>query len=304
MDWESSVLPEDCCKKGPCDFNTEVFVSKVGNPCPTLGQLLASRILYALLVGEKQHEIAKARFRAKWSSSLFWVSSLNLYAPYLLSADDLGDFSGISWETLHSGGRRLGACCRKAMNPQKLWTLLSRERFRTQGCSSKVGQLLVHSSPTPHLMGSCRSLPCNSPLATPKRERKGTSWEIGFIQCGCWEEMCSPYTGAKPQPNTGYKSCVHGSRNIIQHWGWVLEEGSWDISRLQHYTGYIQSATSFLPRTQTVSHPRDAFGMFQLFLCLLWLLLQAKTQKLKRRKEVTPKFCISIWATEPKKQKH
>ena len=31
-------------------------------PCPTLGQLLASRILYALLVGEKQHEIARARF--------------------------------------------------------------------------------------------------------------------------------------------------------------------------------------------------------------------------------------------------
>ena len=24
-----------------------------------------------------------------------------------------------------------------------------------------------------------------------------------FIQCGCWEELCSPYTGAKPQPNTG-----------------------------------------------------------------------------------------------------
>ena len=29
-----------------------MFVSKVGNPCPTLGQLLVSRILYALLVGE------------------------------------------------------------------------------------------------------------------------------------------------------------------------------------------------------------------------------------------------------------
>ena len=22
-----------------------------------------------------------------------------------------------------------------------------------------------------------------------------------FIQCGCWEELCSPFTGAKPQPN-------------------------------------------------------------------------------------------------------
>ena len=35
---------------------------KVGNPCPTLGQLLANRILYALLVEERQHEIARARF--------------------------------------------------------------------------------------------------------------------------------------------------------------------------------------------------------------------------------------------------
>ena len=93
------VLPVDYCKKGPCNFNTEIFVSKVGNPCPTLGQLLASRILYALLAGEKQYEIDQARF------------------------------------------------C-------------------TQSCA-KVGQLLVNSSPTPHRMGSCRGLPCNSPLATP-----------------------------------------------------------------------------------------------------------------------------------------
>ena len=35
---------------------------KVGNPCPTLGQLLANRILYALLVREKQHEIAGQDF--------------------------------------------------------------------------------------------------------------------------------------------------------------------------------------------------------------------------------------------------
>ena len=40
------VLPEDYCKKDPCNFNMEMFVSKVGNPCPTLGQLLSSRILY------------------------------------------------------------------------------------------------------------------------------------------------------------------------------------------------------------------------------------------------------------------
>ena len=87
-------------KKDPCNLNSEMFVLKVGNPCPTLGQLLASRILYALLVGEKQYEIAQARF------------------------------------------------C-------------------TRSCS-KVGQLLVNSSPTPHPMGSCRGLPCSSPLATPE----------------------------------------------------------------------------------------------------------------------------------------
>ena len=56
------VLPEDYCKKDLCNFNTEMFVSKVGNPCPTLGQLLGNRILYALLVREKHHEIARARF--------------------------------------------------------------------------------------------------------------------------------------------------------------------------------------------------------------------------------------------------
>ena len=46
------VLPEDLCKKDPCNFSTGMFVSKVGNPCPTLGQLLASRILHTLLVGK------------------------------------------------------------------------------------------------------------------------------------------------------------------------------------------------------------------------------------------------------------
>ena len=61
-DWATWVLPEDYCKKDPFNFNAETFVSKVGNLCPTLGQLLARPILYVLLVGEKQHEIARARF--------------------------------------------------------------------------------------------------------------------------------------------------------------------------------------------------------------------------------------------------
>ena len=92
-------------------------MSKVGNPCPTLGQLLASRILYALLVGEKQYEIARARF------------------------------------------------C-------------------TQSCS-KVGQLLVNSSPTPHPMGSCRGLPCSSRLATPEVSNSNSEF-LRFSPC-IWE---------------------------------------------------------------------------------------------------------------------
>ena len=70
LDPENWVLPQDCCTKSPCNFNTEMFVLKVGNPCPTLGQLLASRILYALVVGEKQHEIARARFRTQSCSKV------------------------------------------------------------------------------------------------------------------------------------------------------------------------------------------------------------------------------------------
>ena len=36
--------------------------------------------------------------------AFFRVWSFNVHAPYILSADDLGDFSGILWETLHFGG--------------------------------------------------------------------------------------------------------------------------------------------------------------------------------------------------------
>ena len=99
--WEELPLKvPDTARKTPAISTRKCSCQKLANRCPTLGQLLASRILYALLVGEKQYKIAKARF------------------------------------------------C-------------------TQSCS-KVGQLLVNSSPTPHLMGSCRGLPCSSPLATPE----------------------------------------------------------------------------------------------------------------------------------------
>ena len=92
------VLPEDYCKKDPCNFSAEMFVSKVGQPLSN-----------------------------SWSTSS--------------QPDFVRDF-----------GRRK--------------TVQKSPRFCTQSCS-KVGQLLFNSSPTPHPMGSCRGLPCSSPLATP-----------------------------------------------------------------------------------------------------------------------------------------
>ena len=64
------VLPQDYGQKDPCNFNTEMFVSKVRNPCPTLAQLLASRILCALWVGGKQQKAARARFCTQSCSTL------------------------------------------------------------------------------------------------------------------------------------------------------------------------------------------------------------------------------------------
>ena len=42
-----------------------------------------------------------------------------------------------------------------------------KQDFGLQSCS-QVGHHLVKSSPTPHPIGSCRGLPCSSPLATPE----------------------------------------------------------------------------------------------------------------------------------------
>ena len=114
------MLPEDYCKKGPCNFNTVMFVSKVGNPCPTLGARSTSRqpvFWYALLVGEKQHENRQGK---------------TLYTEAL-----------------------------------KTWSTLG------------------HSSPTPHPMGSCSGLPCNSPLATPKACGMGHSKYQINTRCPC-----------------------------------------------------------------------------------------------------------------------
>ena len=78
------VLPEDYCKKDPCNLNTEMFVSEIGNPCPTLDQLLASRILYALLVGEKQHKIAMARFCTQSCSEVGQLLVNSSPTPHLM----------------------------------------------------------------------------------------------------------------------------------------------------------------------------------------------------------------------------
>ena len=54
-------------RKTPAISTRKCLYQKLANPCPILGQLLASQILYKLLVGEnigrrKQYEIAQARF--------------------------------------------------------------------------------------------------------------------------------------------------------------------------------------------------------------------------------------------------
>ena len=137
-------------KKDPCNFNAEMFVPKVGNPCPTLGPLLASRILYALLVAEKQHEIARARF------------------------------------------------C-------------------TQTCS-KVGQLLVNSSLTPHPMGSCRVF-CSSPQGNKKHKENPQQEflrESGRFRGPtlCWSDFSQQSTVHKIFGGGGLKYLGGGSQGL------------------------------------------------------------------------------------------
>ena len=83
-----------CCqrttaRKTPAISTRKCSCQKLTNPCPTLGQLLASRILYKLLLGEKQYEIAQARFCTQSCSkvgqllvdSIFW--DLDLGSKFL-----------------------------------------------------------------------------------------------------------------------------------------------------------------------------------------------------------------------------
>ena len=60
-------------------------MSKAGNPRLALGQLLASRILYALLAEEKQYKIARARFCTHSCSKvgqLLWGIPRQLLIPW------------------------------------------------------------------------------------------------------------------------------------------------------------------------------------------------------------------------------
>ena len=64
---ETRTVRIGCCQRTTARKAAAISTRKcscqmLANPCPTLGQLLASRILYALLVGRKQSEIARARF--------------------------------------------------------------------------------------------------------------------------------------------------------------------------------------------------------------------------------------------------
>ena len=48
-----------------------------------------------------------------------------MHAPCILSADDLGDFSGVCGKpSILEADDFLGACCRKALTPQQPWTIL------------------------------------------------------------------------------------------------------------------------------------------------------------------------------------
>ena len=68
-----------------------------------------------------------------------------MHAPYILSADDLDDFSGIYRKpSILAADDFLGACYRKAMTSKKLWTLLflhPRPRLKSQPQGATQGVL-------------------------------------------------------------------------------------------------------------------------------------------------------------------
>ena len=84
------VLPEDYCKKDPCNFNMEMFVPKVSSPCTTLGQLLANRILYAFLVGENRMKSPGQDF------ARFCAQSCSEVGQFLANSPSHGKLQGSS----------------------------------------------------------------------------------------------------------------------------------------------------------------------------------------------------------------
>ena len=88
-------------QEGPLQFqHKNVRVKKVGNTCPSLDKLLASRILYVLLVGEKQHEIARARFCTQSCSKV--VQLLVNSSPTLHPMEVAGVFLAVVlWQHLN-----------------------------------------------------------------------------------------------------------------------------------------------------------------------------------------------------------
>ena len=86
--------------------------------------------------------------------------------------------------------------CHKLANPCPIALLVAekqheipRARLCTQSCS-KVSQLLVNSSPTPHPMGSCRGLRCSCPLAAPDLPKHSVS---SFFRNSALEATCFPF---------------------------------------------------------------------------------------------------------------
>ena len=69
------MLPEDYCKKDPCNFNTEMFVSKVGQPMSNSWSTSSQPDFVRALgrtrtVGNHQGKILYTELLKRWSTSL------------------------------------------------------------------------------------------------------------------------------------------------------------------------------------------------------------------------------------------
>ena len=84
-----------------------------------------------LTVKARTHKIGAAISGPRIHGKVFSGSDLfDVRAPYILSADDLGDFLELCGKpSMLEADDFLGACYRKAMTPKKLWTLLFSPRI-------------------------------------------------------------------------------------------------------------------------------------------------------------------------------